>query len=234
MRRYGEFRYAARSWRVERRVIGRIAASAQGSDSRFIIRLRLLREWVAGGGALMMTGGYYSFQGIDAGARYHKTPVDPTTTGSRCRKASQPSWSSPTTRSGLNPFVAGTLGGLLTTWVTFVPCFLWIFLGAPFVETIRGNRTLAAALAVITAAVVGVILNLAVWFGLHVLFGEVHEVEGFGMSLEIPVIAIDPAALALTLAAIVAVFHFRIGMIPVPAACSAAGVLYFLVVGAVA
>ena len=136
---------------------------------------------------------------------------------------------------GLNPFVAGTLGGLLTTWVTFVPCFLWIFLGAPFVETIRGNRALAAALAVITAAVVGVVLNLAVWFGLHVLFGEVREVEGFGMSLEIPVLAtIDPAALVLTLAAIVAVFHLKIGMIPVLAACSAAGVLYFLAVGAIA
>ena len=136
---------------------------------------------------------------------------------------------------GLNPFVAGTLGGLLTTWVTFVPCFLWIFLGAPFVETIRGNRALAAALAVITAAVVGVILNLAVWFGLHVLFGEVREVEGFGMSLDVPVLAtIDPAALVLTLAAIVAVFHLKIGMIPVLAACSAAGVLYFLAVGAIA
>jgi chromate transporter len=135
---------------------------------------------------------------------------------------------------GLNPFVAGTLGGLLTTWVTFVPCFLWIFLGAPFVETIRGNRALAAALAVITAAVVGVVLNLAVWFGLHVLFGEVREVATFGMSLEIPVLAtIDPAALVLTLAAVVAVFHFRIGMIPVLAACSAAGVLYFLAVGAI-
>jgi chromate transporter len=136
---------------------------------------------------------------------------------------------------GLNPFVAGTLGGLLTTWVTFVPCFLWIFLGAPFVETIRGNRALAAALAVITAAVVGVVLNLAVWFGLHVLFGEVREVEGFGMSLDVPVFAtIDPAALVLTLAAIVAVFHLKIGMIPVLAACSAAGVLYFLAVGAIA
>jgi chromate transporter len=136
---------------------------------------------------------------------------------------------------GLNPFVAGTLGGLLTTWVTFVPCFLWIFLGAPFVETIRGNRALAAALAVITAAVVGVVLNLAVWFGLHVLFGEVHEVEGFGMSLDVPVFAtIHPAALVLTLAAIVALFHLKIGMIPVLAACSAAGVLYFFAVGAIA
>jgi chromate transporter len=136
---------------------------------------------------------------------------------------------------GLNPFVAGTLGGLLTTWVTFVPCFLWILLGAPFAETIRGNRALAAALAVITASVVGVVLNLAVWFGLHVLFGEVHEVEGFGMSLDIPVLAtVDPAALVLTLAAVVALFHFNIGMIPVLAACSAAGVLHFLAVGTIA
>jgi chromate transporter len=136
---------------------------------------------------------------------------------------------------GLSPFVAGTIGGLLTTWVTFVPCFLWIFLGAPFVEAIRGNRALAAARAVITAAVVGVILNLAVWFGLHVLFGEVHEIDGFGMSLDVPVLAtVDPAALVLSLAAVVALFHFKIGMIPVLAACSAAGVFYFLAVGAIA
>jgi chromate transporter len=134
-----------------------------------------------------------------------------------------------------DPMLAGTLAGMLTTWVTFVPCFLWIFLGAPFVEVLRGNRALGGALAAITAAVVGVILNLAVWFGLHVLFGEVREVEGVGMSLDIPVlITIDPAALLLTLGAIVAVFHLRIGMIPVLAACSAAGVLYFLALGAIA
>jgi chromate transporter len=136
---------------------------------------------------------------------------------------------------GLNPFVAGTIGGLLTTWVTFAPCFLWIFLGAPFVETIRGNRALAAALGVITAAVVGVVLNLAVWFGLHVLFDEVREIKGFGMSLDVPVLSTaDPAALVLTLAAIVAVFFLKIGMIPVLAGCSAAGVLYFLALGAIA
>ena len=87
----------------------------------------------------------------------------------------------------------------------------------------------------ITAAVVGVILNLAVWFGLHVLFAEVREFAGFGMALDLPVLStIDPAALALTLLAIVAVFHLKIGMIPVLAACSTAGVLYFLVVGAIA
>jgi chromate transporter len=135
----------------------------------------------------------------------------------------------------LDPMLAGTLAGMLTTWVTFVPCFLWIFLGAPFVEALRGNRALGGALAAITAAVVGVVLNLAVWFGLHVLFGEVREVEGVRMSLDVPVlVTIDPAALILTLGAIVAVFHLGIGMIPVLAACSAAGVLYFLALGATA
>ena len=62
------------------------------------------------------------------------------------------------------PLLAGTLGGLLATWVTFVPCFLWIFLGAPFIEALRGNKALSGALSAITAAVVGVILNLAIWF----------------------------------------------------------------------
>ncbi|WP_204292528.1 chromate transporter, partial [Klebsiella pneumoniae] len=72
----------------------------------------------------------------------------------------------------LSPLLAGTLGGLLATWVTFVPCFLWIFLGAPFIERMRGNRALAGALAAVTAAVVGVVLNLAVWFAIHTLFRE--------------------------------------------------------------
>jgi chromate transporter len=135
----------------------------------------------------------------------------------------------------LDPMLAATLAGLLTTWVTFVPCFLWIFLGAPFVEALRGNRALGGALAAITAAVVGVILNLAVWFGLHVLFGEVRAVEGFGTSLDVPVLAtIDPAALVLMLAAVLAVFRFKVGMFAVLVACSAAGVIYFLAAGAIA
>ena len=76
---------------------------------------------------------------------------------------------------GLDPMLAGVLGSLVTIWVTFVPCFVWIFLGAPFVERLRGNRYLASALAAITAAVVGVIANLSVWFALHVLFETVGE-----------------------------------------------------------
>ena len=78
---------------------------------------------------------------------------------------------------GLDPMVAGLLGGLLTAWVTFVPSFLWIFLGAPYMERLRGNRNLSGALAAITAAVVGVILNLALWLGLHVLFREVGVLD---------------------------------------------------------
>ena len=130
----------------------------------------------------------------------------------------------------LPPLIAGALGGLLTTWVTFVPCFLWIFLGAPFVESLRGNRALSAALAAITAAVVGVILNLAIWFALHVLFAEVRQVAfGWG-SIDVPTLgSVNVAALVLTAAALVAVFRFRVGMLPVLAACSAAGVALYVV-----
>jgi chromate transporter len=74
--------------------------------------------------------------------------------------------------TGLSPMVAGTLGGLLATRVTFAPCFLWIFVGAPYIEALRGNKALAGALSAITAAVVGVILNLSIWFALHSLPAE--------------------------------------------------------------
>lgn len=135
-------------------------------------------------------------------------------------------------RSGLPPLAAGVVGGLLTTWVTFTPCFLWILAGGPFVEALRGARVLNAALRAVTAAVVGVILNLAVWFALHVLFGRVTPVRLPGFRLEAP----DPASLSLpslilALAAAVAVFRFRAGMIPTLAGCSAAGVLYYLLTG---
>src|SRR6185369_13640468 len=77
--------------------------------------------------------------------------------------------------NGLSPLVAGVLGSLVTVWVTFVPCFVWIFLGAPFIESLRGNRALHSALSAITAAVVGVIANLSIWFGLHVVFTAIDE-----------------------------------------------------------
>jgi chromate transporter len=127
---------------------------------------------------------------------------------------------------GLSPLVAGTLGGLLTTWVTFTPCFLWIFLGAPFIERLRGNIVLTAALTAITAAVVGVILNLAVWFGLHVIFDEVRTVTSYGLEIDLPVWStLNLAAAGLVLAAFVAVFRFRIGTLMVLSACAVAGVI---------
>jgi chromate transporter len=129
----------------------------------------------------------------------------------------------------LSPMLAGTLGGLLATWVTFAPCFLWIFLGAPFIEKLRGNKALSAALSAITAAVVGVILNLALWFAIHVIFHEVRPVRGYGFSFDAPVLtSVDPWSLALALAAAVAIFRFKVGMMAVLAACSLAGIALYL------
>ena len=129
----------------------------------------------------------------------------------------------------LPPLLAGPLGGLLATWCTFVPCFLWIGLGAPFIERLRDNKPLNGALAGITAAVVGVVLNLAVWFALHTIFAETLRVTGFGFSFDAPAVAsVNIWALLLTLAAIIAVFRLKIGMIPVLAGCAFIGVLLHL------
>ena len=124
----------------------------------------------------------------------------------------------------LPPLVAGTLGGLLTTWVTFVPCFLWIFAGAPFIERLRANKALTGALAAITAAVVGVILNLALWFALHYLFGAVTERRYGPLRLDLPEwSSLDPTAALLAAAALVAVLRFRAGMVAVIIGCAIAG-----------
>jgi len=140
-------------------------------------------------------------------------------------------WRTPGT---LNPVLAGTLGGLLTTWVTFTPCFLWIFFGAPFVEALRANKALAAALGAVTAAVVGVILNLAVWFALQVLFAERHEMRWLGAKFDVPVLAsASVPSIVLAAAAAVAVFRFKVGMVPVLLASSLVGVVYFLIAGGV-
>lgn len=125
----------------------------------------------------------------------------------------------------LPPMLAGTLGGLLATWVTFTPCFLWIFLGAPFVERLRHNKALAGALAAITAAVVGVILNLSIWFAIHTVFRQVQPIRSWGLAFDMPILSsVDPWAFALSLAAAIAIFRFKVGMLPVLAACSAVGV----------
>ncbi|HEY6027295.1 MAG TPA: chromate efflux transporter [Pseudolabrys sp.] len=120
------------------------------------------------------------------------------------------------TPAPFSPLGAGLIGAALTTWVTFVPAMLWIFAGAPFLEELRANRRLAGALAAITAAVVGVILNLSVWFALHVLFGTVAEHRAGWLRWY----AFDPAALdthaaVLAVTAAILAFRFHRGMIEV-------------------
>ncbi len=130
----------------------------------------------------------------------------------------------------LPPLLAGTLAAVLTAWVTFVPCFLWIFLGAPYVEAARANKRLAAALSGVTAAVVGVVLNLAVWFGLHALFATVVVHRRWGVRLLVPEWSqVDWPALAITAAAFAALFWWRLGMMRTLALAGAiALVLHFV------
>jgi chromate transporter len=132
--------------------------------------------------------------------------------------------------SGLSPMLAATFGGLLATWVTFTPCFLWIFVGAPYIERLRGNIGLAGALGAITAAVVGVILNLSIWFALHTLFRETAPVHAFPFAFDRPVLtSVDVPALVLSIAAATAIFRFKLGMLTVLAGSCLAGVALRLV-----
>jgi chromate transporter len=129
----------------------------------------------------------------------------------------------------LSPALAGTLGGLLAQWATFVPSFVWIFMGAPYIEAVRTNKALSAALAAITAAVVGVILNLAIWFGLHTLFAQVDERHVYGMILQVPVLhTLNVASLLLSIVAMLALFRFKVGMIPTLLGCSLLGIVIHL------
>jgi chromate transporter len=127
----------------------------------------------------------------------------------------------------LDPMMAGCLGALVTTWVTFAPCFLWIFLGAPYIEALRGNRMLAVALTGITAAVVGVVLNLAIWFGLRVMFDDLADVTlpSLGViTVSVPVLSsFDPLASAIIAGALLAITRFGVGMIKVLAVSAATG-----------
>jgi chromate transporter len=124
----------------------------------------------------------------------------------------------------LPPLLAGVCGSLVTVWVTFVPCFLWIFLGAPYVEALRGSRALRAALSAITAAVVGVILNLSIWFGLHVLFRDLTE-RSFGpVRLLVPELAsLNVGAAVLAALSMLALFRFKLGLPKTLAASAALG-----------
>jgi chromate transporter len=124
---------------------------------------------------------------------------------------------------GLNPWVGGLIGATLTVWVTFLPSFLWIFAGAPYMEVVRGNRALAGALAAITASVVGVILNLAVWFALHVIFARI---DAGPLGIPLPEFAsVQPLQLALAVGAAVAMLRFHQGMIRVLAISAIIGMV---------
>jgi chromate transporter len=112
----------------------------------------------------------------------------------------------------LHPLTAATLGALITTWVTFLPCFLFVFLGAPHVEGLRERPAIASALTAITAAVVGVILNLAIWFAWHALRPETGGFDGF-----VAIVAV---------AAWLAMERFKIGVIPTLGVCAALGLVF--------
>ena len=113
---------------------------------------------------------------------------------------------------GLSPIVAATFGALLTTWATFTPCFLWIFVGGPHIEQLRGNQRLTSALSAVTAAIVGVILNLAVWFALHVFFPTAGAIDWF--------------AILLCVAALFVMLRYKIDIIPVVLASGVIGLIY--------
>jgi chromate transporter len=126
--------------------------------------------------------------------------------------------------TGIDPYLAGIIGGLVTVWVTFIPCFLWIFLGAPWIEKLRGNRSLSGALSAITAAVVGVVANLGLWFGLHVLFAENADHSLGPLTVLVPdPRTFDVAAALIAAAAAVALMRFHIGMLTVLGVAAAAG-----------
>ena len=114
--------------------------------------------------------------------------------------------------AGLSPLVAASSGALITTWATFTPCFLWIFLGGPYIEQLRGNAKLTSALSAITAAIVGVVLNLAVWFALHVFFPATGTMDWF--------------AILLCIAAVVAMMRYKVDIIPVVIGAGILGLLY--------
>ncbi len=127
---------------------------------------------------------------------------------------------------GLSPIVAGILGATVVVWATFAPCFLWVFLGGPHVERIRGNARLASALQTVMAAVVGVIANLAVTFAIVTLFGEVRTVRFLGGEFPVPVwTEVDPFAVAVAAVSFVGLWRFRWKVVPVIVGSAVAGLV---------
>jgi chromate transporter len=128
--------------------------------------------------------------------------------------------------------LAGVAGALLAVWVTFAPCFAWIFLGAPYVERLHGVERLKGALAGVTAAVVGVIANLALWFGLRVLFARMETVQAGPVALSLPdPLSLLPGALALTALAGACLFPLKLGVVRTLAVTAAAGLAVRMAMG---
>ena len=124
----------------------------------------------------------------------------------------------------LNPWVAAVLASLLTTWVTFVPCFVFVFVGAPYVERLRGNHALSAALTGIMAAVVGVIANLAVFFAVHTLFSEVATRTWGPLHFQVPEVgSLKPLSLAVALFAALLLFGRKWSVLRTLGACALIG-----------
>ena len=126
----------------------------------------------------------------------------------------------------LDPWVAAVLASLLVTWVTFLPSFLFIFLGAPYVEQLRGNHALSAALTGITAAVVGVIANLAVYFAVQTIFGQTNDITWGPASFEVPELSsVRPLAMVITLLAAVMIFRLRWSVLRTLGVCAVVGLI---------
>ena len=129
----------------------------------------------------------------------------------------------------LAPMTAGVLGGLLATWTTFAPSFFLIFIGAPYIEALRQNKALSSALAAITAAVVGVVLNLAAWFAVHAMFAQVRNIDLGPAKVPVPEWAsLDPMTAVLTVAALIAMLRFKISMLTTLSAAALIGVVWKL------
>jgi chromate transporter len=130
----------------------------------------------------------------------------------------------------MNPILAGILGSIITVWATFAPCFLFIFVGAPFIESLRQNKLLSTTLSAITAAVVGVILNLAIWFALHVLFRNGQDIQAGPLRFYLPEwSSIDIPALLLSLLAFFLTFRLHWGMFKTLGVCAGLGMIYYFV-----
>jgi chromate transporter len=131
----------------------------------------------------------------------------------------------------IHPILSGMIGSVITVWATFAPCFLFIFVGAPYIESLRQNKSLSTTLSAITAAVVGVILNLGIWFALHVIFGTVDDVQVGLLHLSVPQWStLSIPALVLSVLAFVLTFRLHWGMFQTLGLCAGLGLIYRLIV----